>query len=145
MEDVSRKDIYSFIAGLLSPLGTHIYRVGIPETLGEDDISDGFTVLKLGDIYDHSEVPLTTYCTARMTVCCYVPSVSTSDIGGIMNTSKFDAIQKQVDSIIMAETVKTGQKYGIGTDDVLSLDDFYSNGTNSFYLYVKSFIITVSE
>ena len=60
-----------------------------------------------------------------------------------MNTSAFDNIQSQIDTIIEAECEKTNQKYTISREGVLSMDDFYTNNTNSFYVYITSFLITI--
>jgi len=139
---VSRKEIYSYIATLFSGITKNIYRVTIPETLGTDAITNGFIVLTMDGIRDYSEFNSGTYSQVRVNVEYYVPSISTSSASGIMNTVKFDAAQQAVDTIIEAEYEKTNQAYTISKDDILSTDDFFTNKTNSFFVYIKSFIVT---
>lgn len=139
---VSRKEIYSYIATLFSGITKNIYRVTIPETLGTDAITNGFIVLTMDGIRDYSEFNSGTYSQVRVNVEYYVPSISTSSANGIMNTTKFDAAQNAVDTIIEAEYEKTNQAYTISKDDILSTDDFFTNKTNSFFVYIKSFIVT---
>lgn len=139
---VSRKEIYSYIATLFSGITKNIYRVTIPETLGTDAITNGFIVLTMDGIRDYSEFNSGTYSQVRVNVEYYVPSISTSSANGIMNTVKFDEAQQAVDTIIEAEYEKTNQAYTISKDDILSTDDFFTNKTNSFFIYIKSFIVT---
>ncbi|MDD4728871.1 MAG: hypothetical protein PHN55_09005 [Dysgonamonadaceae bacterium] len=141
--NISHKDIYTYVASLLKPVTKNIYRIEIPVTLGSDAIANGFIVLRLNGIRDFSEIPLETYATTRVYVEYYCPSVNTETAGGIMDTTKFDAAQKAIDDIINAECAKTNQTYTISRDATLSTDDFYSNKTNSFFVYVTSFLIMI--
>ena len=140
----SRKEIYSYVATLLTSVTKNIYRVSVPVTLSTDAISNGFIVLNLDGMRGFSEFDSDTYGQIRMYVMCYSPSTNTSTINGIMNTTKFDAMQSAVDAIIKAECAKENQTYNISREGVLSYpDDFYSNKTNSFYVYMTSFLITI--
>lgn len=137
---VSRKDIYSHIATLLVGVSNNIYRISVPPTLSADAAKNGFIVLQMGEVIDNSEFTYgDTYSRARFYVQCYVPSTSS----GLMNTSKYDKIQQSVDSIIDAEIAKTNQPYSIQQDGVLSMDDFFTNNDKSFYVYTKSFLVTI--
>ena len=141
--DISRKNIYTYLANLFKTVTTNLYRISIPVTLGDDAVANGFIVMNLGNLSDNSEFGLNTYAQIRATIQCYVPSVNITKANGVMNTSAFDNIQSQIDTIIEAECEKTNQKYTISREGVLSMDDFYTNNTNSFYVYITSFLITI--
>ena len=139
----SRKDIYSYVATLFTSVTKNIYRISVPETLSSDATTYGFIVLKLDDINDFSEMPLETYGQVRMYVEYYTPSTNTQTASGIMNTQKYDAAQIAIDNIINAEYNKQNQTYTISRESILSSDDFFTNKTNSFYVYITSFLITI--
>ena len=139
----SRKEIYSYVATLFTGFTKNIYRISIPETLGSNAISNGFMVLRMGDINDFSEISLETYGQLRMYVEFYTPSTDTQTANGIMNTQKFEAAQAAIDNIIKAESEKQNQVYTISRDSILSSDDFFTNKTNSFFVYITSFLITI--
>lgn len=143
--NISRKDIYSYVASLFTSITKNIYRIKIPETFNSDILANGFILLTLDDMKDHSEFSLETYAGTRMTVEYYIPSSKVGDVSGIMNTTKFDNAQQTVDNIVLAECAKSNQTYSISKDDILSSDDYYSNGSNSFFTYITSFIITITD
>ena len=136
-----KKNIYSYVASLFTSITKNIYRIKIPETFNSDMLTNGFILLTLDDIKDHSEFSLETYAGTRMTVEYYIPSAKVGDVSGIMNTTKFDNAQQSIDNIISAECAKSNQTYNISKDGILSSDDYYSNGANSFFIYITSFII----
>lgn len=138
---ISRKDIYSYVASLFTSITKNIYRISVPETLGSDAISNGFIVLNMGEVEDFSQFSENTFVQTRIYVECYVPSTNTVTANGVMNTTKYDDLQKAIDTIIEAESKKTNQKYSISEDYILSTDDFFTNKTNSFFVYIKSFIV----
>ena len=163
---ISRSDIYTYVASLFATdlldadgnvlrdkygiiLATadfvlnNIYWKEVPQTLTATDVSKGFMVMKLQQISDNSEMLLETYCDTRMYIECYVPSIKASNISGVINKKKYDAIQKVVDEIILSECKKVNQPYTISRDVVLSMDDFYTNGTNTFFQYITSFKIII--
>lgn len=140
---ISRKDIYSYVATLFTGITTNIYRRSIPQTLNSDAVANGFIVITLEDIRDFSEISLNTYSQVRVYIEYFVPSINTENADGVMNTSKFDAAQEAVDTIIDAECEKTNQTYTIQRESILSTDDFYTNNINSFYEYITSFMITI--
>ena len=141
--DISRKNIYTYLANLFKTVTTNLYRISIPVTLGDDAVSNGFIVISLGNLTDNSEFDFKTYSHIRATIQYFVPSINTTTANGVMNTSAFDNVQTQIDAIITSESEKTNQKYTISRDGVLSMDDFYTNNTNSFYVYITSFLITI--
>lgn len=143
--NVSRKDIYSYVASLFTSVSKNIFRIDIPITLNADAASNGFIVLKLDTLSDNSEFDLSTFATVRMYVECYVHTTQVDGISGLMNTAKYDAAQKAIDTIIEAECKKQNQTFSISNDGILSMDDFYSNNTDAFSVYIKSFKITITN
>ena len=141
--NVSRKDIYSYVATLFTSVTTNIFRGEAPKSLGGTCATAGFMVLRLNELRDESEFDMEAYGRVRMNVEFYVPSVKTSNAGGVMNTSKFDDAQSAIDAIVSAECNKRNQTYTISRDGILSFDDFYSNSANTFHVYITSFIITI--
>ena len=139
----SRKDIYSYVATLFTSVTTNIFRGEIPKSLSGTCATNGFMVLRLGELRDDSEFDMEAFGRVRMNVEFYVPSVSTSNAGGVMNTTKFDEAQDDIDAIVNAECAKRNQTYTISRDGILSFDDFYSNSANTFHVYITSFIITI--
>lgn len=141
--NISRKGIYDYVANLLSGITSNIYRGGIPVTLKPDATTNGFIVLRLSGIRDFSEFSLNTYGQVRMSIEYYTPSTNTKNALEIMNTIKFEAAQQAIDKVIDEESQKTNGEYTITREGILSTDGFFTNNTNSFYIYITSFLITL--
>lgn len=121
----------------------NIYRIEIPQTLTSDATKNGFIILKMGSLNDSSEMGLNTYAQVRMYVECYIPAMQAD---GTINTSKYKAAQDAIDIIVNAECLKQNQTYTISRDDgVLSTEDYFTNKTNSFFIYITSFLITTTN
>lgn len=141
--NISRQDIYSYVTTLLKNVATNIYRIEMPETLTSDATKNGFIILKMGSIKDSSEINLETYAQTRMYVECYIPSMQ---VDGTINTTKYKAAQDAIDNIVNAECQKPNQTYTINRDDgILSTEDYFTNKTNSFFVYITSFLITITN
>lgn len=136
---ISRQDIYSYITTIFSSVTKNIYPIEIPSTLSSDAVKNGFIVLKLNEIKDQSEFLSDTYSDPRMYVESYIPSKA----DGSINKTKYEEIQSTIDSIVLEECKKTNQVYTISKESILSGDDFYTNKTNSFFMYIASFTITI--
>ena len=140
--NVSRQDIYSYVTTLLKSVSNNIYRIKRPEMLTTDVSSNGFIVLKMGGVKDFSELVLDTYAQTRVYVECYIPSMKTDKT---INSTKYKTVQNAVDNIINAECLKSNQPYTISRDDmVLSTEDFFTNNTDSFFVYITSFLISIT-
>jgi len=138
--NISRQDIYTYITSLLKDITNNIYRIEMPQILVSDAIKNGFIILKLGSLNDFSEIGLNTYTQVRMYIEYYVPAMQSD---GTINTSKYKIAQEAIDDIINAECLKKNSIYSINRDDgILSMEDYYTNNTNSFFLYITSILIT---
>lgn len=141
--NVSRQDIYSYVSTLLKDVTSNIYRIEIPEILTTDAISNGFIVLKMNALKDNSEMGLNTYSQVRVYIESYVPALKDR---GTINTSKYKAAQDAIDAVINAECEKQNQSYTINRDDgVLSMEDYFTNKTNFFFVYITSFLVTITN
>ena len=140
--NVSRKDLYSYVATMFVGVVKGIYR-HMPTSLSSEDTANGFIVLRMGNIEDESEIFLNAYAKTRIYVECYVPDVNTSTTNGVMSTTKYDAMQQAVDNKIDAECEKVNQTYTISRESILSSDDTYVNKAVSFMVYITSFQVII--
>ena len=139
---VSRKNLYSYVASMFVGIVKGIYK-HMPTALSPDDTTNGFIVIRMGNIEDSSEFYGNTYAKTRIYVECYVPDVNTSTTNGVMSTTKYDAMQQAVDDKIDAECEKVNQTYTISRESILSSDDTYVNKAVSFMVYITSFQVII--
>jgi hypothetical protein len=139
---VSRKNLYSYVASMFVGIVKGIYK-HMPTTLSTEDTTNGFIVIRMGNIDDSSEFYGNTYAKTRIYVECYVPDVNTTTTNGVMSTTKYDAMQQAVDDKIDAECEKVNQTYTISRESILSSDDTYVNKAVSFMVYITSFQVII--
>ena len=139
---VSRKDLYSYVASMFVGIVKGIYK-HMPTALSPEDTTNGFIVIRMGNIDDSSEFYGNTYAKTRIYVECYVPDVNTTTTNGVMSTTKYDTIQQAVDDKIDAECEKVNQTYTISRESILSSDDTYVNKAVSFMVYITSFQVII--
>lgn len=129
---------------MFSGVTSNIY-TKMPQTLTSSMATNGFILLSLENMIDFSEMSLNTYVQVRVNVEYYTPSMNTATANRIMDNTKFDGAQTAIDAIIDAESKKVNQTYTISKDGLLSADDFYTNGTSTFFIYITSFIVTITD
>jgi hypothetical protein len=139
---VSRKNLYSYVASMFVGIVKGIYK-HMPTALSLEDTTNGFIVIRMGNIDDSSEFYGNTYAKTRIYVECYVPDVNTTTTNGVMSTTKYDAMQQAVDDKIDAECKKVNQTYTISRESILSSDDTYVNKAVSFMVYITSFQVII--
>jgi hypothetical protein len=139
---VSRKNLYSYVASMFVGIVKGIYK-HMPTTLSTEDTTNGFIVIRMGNIDDSSEFYGNTYAKTRIYVECYVPDVNTTTTNGVMSTTKYDTMQQAVDDKIDAECEKVNQTYTISRESILSSDDTYVNKAVSFMVYITSFQVII--
>ena len=139
---VSRKNLYSYVASMFVGIVKGIYK-HMPTALSPEDTTNGFIVIRMGNIDDSSEFYGNTYAKTRIYVECYVPDVNTSTTNGVMSTTKYDTMQQAVDDKIDAECEKVNQTYTISRESILSSDDTYVNKAVSFMVYITSFQVII--
>lgn len=143
MLDESRIGIYNYVYGLLyGSVSNNVYSMEEPKELTDSDTTDGFIVIRVGQINDESEFRGNAYAWARVFVEAYVPMMSR----GRLNKAKYAEFESNISQTIENEIdAGTSEKYSIQDDGILSMDGSEdSNANNSYHLYIKSFIITIN-
>lgn len=138
----SRIDIYNYIYGLLYGVVTeNVYSMNEPQELTESDTTEGFIVIRVGDMYDESEFPLETYGWVRVFVEAYIPPISR----GRLDKVKYKAFEDGINDAISAEMENgTDEHYSIQEDGFLSMEENRdSNANNAYYTFIKSFIVNI--
>lgn len=138
----SRIDIYNYIYNLLYGVVTeNVYPMYVPTELTESDTTDGFVVISVGDVNDESEFMLEAYGQVRVFVTAYVPPMSR----GRLDRTRYKDFEDKINSVIRQEIqYGSNEHYSIQTESVLSMDTKQdSNANNEYYMYVKSFIVTI--
>lgn len=143
MIDESRIWIYNYVYGLLyGKVSNNVYSMEEPQELTESDTTDGFIVIRVGQINDQSEFRGNAYAWVRVYVEAYVPMMSR----GRLNKVKYAAFENDISRAINGEIdVCTSDKYSIQDDGIISMDSSdNNNANNAYHLYVKSFIVTIN-
>ena len=142
MLNESRIDLYNYICGLFVNVSENIYSMKIPSELTESDVSDGFLVVRIGDMYDESEFPKQAYGDVRVFVSAYVPFKSRGRINKTLYSAFETAMNNAIEDALENDD---NENYTIQCDGILSMDDIEeTNANNSFSVYVKSFVVTIN-
>ena len=141
MSDTSRISVYSFVHTMFGSLGISVYAMEIPQSLETVDITNGFAVMRINNIYDNSEFIGHTYSTARVFLETYVPAKTK----GRLDTTKYEALQNKINSMVNEYCDKTNQDYMVSRDSILNYDDTMINGSTEFFMYLISFTVTMTE
>lgn len=142
MLNESRIGIYNYVKGLLTNATTAaIYPMYEPQELTEADTTNGFIIIRVGQLNDESQFRGMTYAWARVFVEAYVPPLKR----GRLNTSLYETLETEISTAIETEIDQgIDATYCIEDDGVLSMDGSDdSNANNLYHMYVKSFIVTV--
>lgn len=144
MVNESRIGVYDYIYELLHGVVTNnVYTMNEPQELTESDTTDGFVVIRVGDMFDESEFELETYGWVRVFIEAYIPPKSR----GRLDKAKYKSFEDGINSVINNEMKNgTNDNYSIETDNVISLDGIVdTNANNSYYVFVKSFIVNIDN
>lgn len=144
MVDESRIGIYNYIYNLIYGVVTdNVYSMNEPQELTDSDTTNGFVVIRVGNVVDESEFPLQTYAGVRVFIEAYVPPISR----GRLDKTKYKAIENAINNAINEEIANgTNATYSIESDGILSMDDVYdTNANNAYYMFVKSFIVIIDN
>jgi len=142
MVDESRIGIYNYVYRLLyGVVSENVYSMNEPQELTESDTKDGFIVIRVADINDASEFRCEAYGWARVFVEAYVPTISR----GRLDKTKYKQFEDGITQAITNEIENnTSDTYSIQEDGILSMDsNADANANNAYYLYVKTFIVTI--
>ena len=143
MINESRSDIYVHMVTLLRAISPNVYPISKPSALPADAITNGFIVVTLDPIIDKSQFEMEAYARSRVYIECFVPSSKDQGYAGVIDIQKYKPMQDAVNALIKAQSDIRDGAYLINKDSLLSTDDFYTNGTNSFFVYITSFVLTI--
>lgn len=140
MIDRTRIGMYNFVYNLLyNVVSKNVYSMERPQELTASDTTDGFVVIRVGNMNDASEFIGNAYVWARVFVECYIPPKSR----GRLDKSKFAEMENVIDGILDNWIDKTNEDgYSISIESLISSDDFYSsNKDNPYHVLIKSFVV----
>lgn len=142
MYNDSRNDIIEYLYGLFHGTVTeNVYAISVPTELSKSDTKDGFMVISMGGLLDESEFSREAFGRVRCYAVAYIPLLSR----GRYNKAKYKAFEDAINAVIREEIANpTSSVYSIEEDSILSYEDEeQSDADNRYFLYVKSFIVTV--
>lgn len=142
LED-SRIDIYDYLYGLFHHIvSDNVYRMADPQELTESDTTNGFIVIRLGDINDESEFSKQAYGWARAYIEAFVPPKSR----GRLDKEKYEAFENAINTAIDNEIANpSNSTYGIEADSVVSMDGEGGIFNNNYHLFMKSFVVLIDK
>lgn len=143
MLNESRIDIYDYLYNLLYDVVTkNVYSMREPQELTKSDTTDGFLVIRVGEINNESEFGDEAYGWVRCYIQAFVPPISR----GRLDYEKYKTFEDGINAIIdLASQDGTGT-YHIQEGSVLSSDtEEESTSSNSYFTFIKSFIVIIDE
>ena len=141
MVNESRMGIYEYVENILTSITENVYLMEEPQELTEDDTTNGFIVVTVGDLIDASEFRDSAFGYARVFIRCYVPPISR----GRLNVAKYKQFEDAINAAInLAADADNEGAYWIDEDSVVSTDGKdEGNANNTYYMFIKSFIVVV--
>jgi hypothetical protein len=141
MVNESRMGIYEYIENILTSITENVYLMEEPQELTEDDTTNGFIVVTVGDLLDASEFKYSAFGYARVYIRCYVPPISR----GRLDVVKYKQFEDDINAAIdLATESDNNGTYWIDEDSIISSDGKdEGNADNSYYMFIKSFIVVV--
>ena len=141
MVNESRMGIYEYVENILTSITENVYLMEEPQELTEDDTTNGFIVVTVGDLLDASEFRDSAFGYARVFIRCYVPPISR----GRLNVAKYKQFEDAINAAInLAADADNEGAYWIDEDSVVSTDGKdEGNANNTYYMFIKSFIVVV--
>lgn len=142
MVDDSRTNLYDYLYDVFYNVVTkNVYSISEPKELTEDDVKNGFIVIRVGNFNDESEFTRNAYGWARCYVDAYVPPISR----GRLDYDKYREFEDGISAAIATAISESDNTYGIQEDSLLSADiGETSNANNQFFIFIKSFIVNIN-
>ena len=144
MMNESRANIYKFIEDMLiNDVTQNVYLVNEPQELTQSDVTNGFIVVRVGDLNDASEFDCQAYGWARVFIEAYIPPKSR----GRLNTQIYESFESGINMVIKkSQKEQRDAMYWIRNDSILSTDAIdYATANNTFFVFVKSFVVMIDE
>lgn len=142
MIDEARLGIYDYVENLLvTNVTENVYLMDEPTELTDDDETNGFIVVNVGDFNDASEFKGEAFAYARVFLTAYVPAMSR----GRVDRVKYKAFEDGINGIVsLASQADNIGMYWIDEDSILSADGVRESNQNvTFFTFLKSFIVIV--
>ena len=138
MINESRIDIYDYIEELMKQVCDNVYPMGEPMETTEDDVDNGFIVIRVGKLNDDSEFSCEAYIWARCFVTAYVPKKTR----GRLNKTLYKQFEDGINGVIKTAEEEQTNNYFIVPDTILSTDDDETGQQgNQYHVFTKSFIV----
>lgn len=139
----SRKNLYDYLYSLFYGVVTNnVYAIREPQQLTNSDTTDGFIVIKVGDINDESEFKKNAYAWARCYIEAYIPPISR----GRLDYDKYETFERNISEVIAYAATDGNTAYFVQEDSVLSSDiDDARSGDNEFFTFIKSFVVNIDN
>lgn len=143
MIDESRIGIYDYLYNLLyGVVSNNVYQMREPQELTQSDTTDGFIVIRVGELNDAGEFTGETYAWVRCYIEVFVPPMSR----GRLNHAKYSAFESAINGVIHSEAQRSDGTYSIQERNVLSVDNMESsNANNSYHTFIKSFLVIIDN
>jgi len=139
----SRIAIYNYLYDLFYNVVTkNVYSMREPQELTTSDTTDGFIVIRVGTITDASEFDRETYARVRCYIQAFVPPISR----GRLDYKKYKLFEDSILAVIHEAEANPTDDYFIEEDSLISSDtEETENANNSYYTFIKSFLITIDK
>ena len=133
--------IYEYVENILTSITENVYLMEEPQELTEDDATNGFIVVTVGDLLDASEFKYSAFGYARVYIRCYVPPISR----GRLDVAKYKQFEDDINAAIdLATESDNNGTYWIDEDSIISSDGKdEGNANNTYYMFIKSFVVVV--
>ncbi len=143
MLNKSRIDIYDYLYNIFYDVVTkNVYSMREPQELTKSDTTNGFIVIRVGELNDESEFNGHAYAWARCYVQAYIPPISR----GRLDFEKYKEFEDGINAIIDIAVQDNQGEYNIEEGSVISSDvDETTNADNSYFTFIKSFIVNISQ
>lgn len=143
MLDDSTLAIYDYLYGIFeNAVNGNLYQMYEPKELLKTDTTDGFAVIRTGQINNESEFGKSAYGWVRCYVDVYVPPMSRGRLDNDLATQ----LEKNVIQAIDNETANpTSDTYSIRDGSMLSTESDRSDSDNEYFVFVKSFIVDINK
>ena len=143
MVNESRIDLYDYLYNLFYDVVTkNVYSMREPQELTKSDTTDGFLVIRVGDINDESEFKGQAYASARCYVEAYVPPITR----GRLDYNKYKVFEDAINDVINEAMIVDDGMYYVQEGSVLSRDaQEITNANNTYFNFVKSFIVIMDN
>ena len=142
MLNISRSDIYEYVATLMKSVTANVYSMGEPTENTTSDANDGFIVVRVGRMNDESEFDADAYAWARCNVIAYVPKKSR----GRLNKDLYKTFEDGINEVIkQAQDTGDGSYYILPDSVISSDDDETAQQGNQYHVFIKSFVVVIDQ